>query len=55
VKKIRVTYTLVVDITQIDEDIDQEQRAIEMVCEEPAAYVGDDNVTVTTELVEVGE
>ena len=54
-KKIRVTYTLVVDITPVDEDIDQVQRAIDMVCDEPTAYIGADNVTCATELVEVGE
>jgi hypothetical protein len=54
-KKIRVTYTLVVDITPTEDDIDQEQRAIDMVCDEPMAYVGGNNVTVTAEWAEVDE
>jgi len=52
-KKIRVTYTLVVDITPTDDDINQEMRASELVCDEPMAYACDENVTVTTEWVEV--
>ena len=36
-------------------DRDQVQRAIDMVCDEPTAYIGADNVTCATELVEVGE
>ncbi len=54
-KKIRVTYTLVVDITPTEDDIDQEQRAIDMVCDEPAAFSPQRNSTVTAEWVEVDE
>jgi hypothetical protein len=54
-KKIRVTYTLVVDITPTEDDIDQEQRAIDMVCDEPDAIGSNGTRTVTTEWVEVDE
>ena len=55
-KKIRVTYTLVVDITPTkDGCIDEEQRAVEMVCAEPDAYGSNGTRTVTTEWVEVDE
>ncbi len=55
-KKIRVTYTLVVDITPGDlERSEEESAALEMVLDEPMAYVSDGNVTCTTEWVEVDE
>ncbi len=54
-KKIRVTYTLVVDITPTEDDIDQEQRAMEIVCEATDEYGSNATRTVTTEWVEVDE
>ena len=52
---LRATYTLVVDIEPVglDDDAAEKERAIDMVCDEPAAYVRDDNRTVTVEWVEV--
>ncbi len=55
-RKIRVTYTLVVDLHPMYEDPNEaELQAIEAVCDEPMAYVSDGNVACTTEWVEVDE
>ena len=54
-RTLRATYTLVVDIEPcgLDDDEAERQRVMDMVFEEPAAYVRDDNVTVTVEWVDV--
>lgn len=46
-----VTYTLVVEIKDVgDDDFDNEQRAIDMVMDEPQRFIKNDssNLTVTT-------
>lgn len=52
---LRVTYTLVVDIEPagLDDDIAEMQRAIEMVCDEPAAYADEDAKRITVKWVDV--
>lgn len=54
-KKIRVTWSITVDIEPygFDDDEAEKQCAMEMVCDEPVAYVNGENVTVECEVVEV--
>lgn len=52
-RHLRVTYTVVVDIEPagLDDDEAERQRAMDMVCDEPQAYLRDDNLAVTCEWV----
>lgn len=52
--KTRVTYTLVVEIEDTKAVVDQEQRAVDMVMDEPMAFIEQDgrNLTVTAERIE---
>lgn len=57
-KKIRVTYTLVVELFPILKDRSEaEVQSIEVVLDDPASFVAMDgsNVTIATEWVEVDE
>lgn len=51
--KTRVTYTLVVEIEDTKTGVDQEQRAVDMVMDEPTAFIEKDggNLVVTSERI----